>query len=87
MPDTQLAPADLAHVIGTIFFISGVITLVQTFFGDRLPIVQGGSFAYLTPAFAIIGQFKARGGFTSEHERFLVRHATESLAFLSRVSM
>ncbi len=27
-------------VIGTIFFVSGVVTLVQTFLGDRLPIIQ-----------------------------------------------
>ena len=27
-------------VIGTIFFVSGVVTLVQTFVGDRLPIIQ-----------------------------------------------
>ena len=33
-------PVDLAHVIGTIFFMSGWITLVQTIIGDRLPIVQ-----------------------------------------------
>lgn len=31
---------DLAHVIGTIFFMSGWITLLQTVIGDRLPIVQ-----------------------------------------------
>lgn len=31
---------DLAHVIGTIFFMSGWITLLQTVVGDRLPIVQ-----------------------------------------------
>ncbi|KAK9829197.1 hypothetical protein WJX72_004442 [[Myrmecia] bisecta] len=67
-------PVDLAHVIGTIFFISGVITLLQTFVGDRLPIIQGGSFAYLTPAFAIIAQVQARGdwGPGENHERFLV---------------
>lgn len=27
-------------VIGTIFFVSGVVTLLQTFVGDRLPIIQ-----------------------------------------------
>ena len=31
---------DLAHVISTIFFISGIITLLQTTVGDRLPIIQ-----------------------------------------------
>ena len=33
-------PEDLAAVIGTIFFISGWITLMQTIAGDRLPIIQ-----------------------------------------------
>lgn len=96
-------------VIGTIFFISGIITLVQTIAGDRLPIiqvnmylmfhenylyckrihivrcyaltnlwmVQGGSFAYLTPTFAIIAQIKNRQDWQdapdgTNHERFLV---------------
>lgn len=42
----QIVPAmggnqgDLAHVISTIFFISGIITLLQTVWGDRLPIIQ-----------------------------------------------
>ncbi len=40
---------------------------------------QGGSFAYLTPAFAIIAEVKARGGWPADdadgnnHARFLVR--------------
>lgn len=45
---------DLTNVICTIFFVSGLNTLVQTTFGDRLPIVQGGSFAFLGPTFGII---------------------------------
>ena len=39
--------ADTAEVMSTIFFVSGLNTLVQTTFGDRLPIIQGGSFAFL----------------------------------------
>ena len=31
---------DLARVIGCIFFVSGLITLIQTTIGDRLPIIQ-----------------------------------------------
>jgi len=45
---------DTAEVISTIFFVSGLNTLLQTTFGDRLPIIQGGSFAFLTPTFGII---------------------------------
>lgn len=41
--------ADLAEVINTCFLTSGINTLIQTLLGARLPIVQGGSFAYLSP--------------------------------------
>jgi hypothetical protein len=47
----------------SIFFASGLNTLLQTTWGDRLPIVQGGSFSFLTPAFAIIANVAARGDF------------------------
>ena len=40
---------ETAEVISTIFFVSGLNTLIQTTFGDRLPIIQGGSFAFLAP--------------------------------------
>lgn len=71
VPPMGASPEDLAAVINTIFFASGIITLLQTFFGDRLPIIQGGSFAYISPALAITGQIKASMTFPSEHARFL----------------
>ena len=37
------------------FFVSGITTLLQTAFGNRLPIVQGGTFSFLAPTFAICG--------------------------------
>jgi solute carrier family 23 (nucleobase transporter), member 1 len=43
-----------SEVISTILFCTGINTLVQTTLGTRLPIVQGGSFAFLTPVFSII---------------------------------
>ncbi|KAF8056380.1 NAT1 [Scenedesmus sp. PABB004] len=64
-------PVDLAQTICTIFFVSGVITLLQTLIGDRLPIFQGGSFAYIAPLLAVAGQIKATQTFASEHDRFL----------------
>lgn len=48
-------PAELGMLIGTMFFVSGITTLMQTTFGNRLPIVQGGTFSFLAPAFAICG--------------------------------
>lgn len=42
------------HLISTIIFVSGIITLLQTTLGCRLPIVQGGTTSYLIPTIAII---------------------------------
>ncbi|XP_071960185.1 solute carrier family 23 member 2-like [Antedon mediterranea] len=44
----------LSELVGTIFFVSGMVTLLQTTFGVRLPIIQGGTFTFLTPTFAIL---------------------------------
>lgn len=50
MPQEQLA-----LLISTIFFTSGICTLIQQSpLGNRLPIVQGGTFSFLGPTFAII---------------------------------
>ncbi len=48
-------PVKLGWLIGTMFFISGITTLLQTTLGNRLPIIQGGTFSFLGPAFAICG--------------------------------
>jgi xanthine/uracil permease len=48
-----------ATLIGTFFVVSGVATLAQTTIGNRYPIVQGGTFAMLGPALAIIGVLAA----------------------------
>lgn len=46
----------LALLISTMFFASGICTLIQQSpIGNRLPVVQGGTFSFLGPAFAIIG--------------------------------
>nr|XP_026693018.1 solute carrier family 23 member 2-like isoform X2 [Ciona intestinalis] len=38
-----------AYVIGTLFVVSGISTIIQTTFGNRLPILQGSSFAFFAP--------------------------------------
>ena len=48
-------PVELGWLIATMFFVSGITTLLQTTFGNRLPIVQGGTFSFLAPTFAICG--------------------------------
>lgn len=47
--------ADMAALMATMFFVSGITTLIQVTFGNRLPIVQGGTFSFLAPTFAICG--------------------------------
>jgi nucleobase transporter 1/2 len=47
--------AELGMLMGTMFFVSGITTLLQTTWGNRLPIVQGGTFSFLAPAFTIAG--------------------------------
>eukprot|EP00250_Pteridium_aquilinum_P007220 c16990_g1_i1 orf=598-2757(-) len=45
---------DTAYVVSSVFLVSGIATLLHSFFGSRLPLVQGASFVYLAPALAII---------------------------------
>ncbi|XP_053404669.1 solute carrier family 23 member 1-like isoform X2 [Mercenaria mercenaria] len=47
-------------LLGNMIFACGICTLVQTFFGARLPIVQCPAFAYIVPMLALtkIGQWK-----------------------------
>ncbi|EDV23954.1 uncharacterized protein TRIADDRAFT_26265, partial [Trichoplax adhaerens] len=47
-------PLAISQLISTIFFMSGLATLLQSTFGVRLPIVQGGSFAFIAPTIAIM---------------------------------
>ncbi|XP_040920463.1 solute carrier family 23 member 1-like [Toxotes jaculatrix] len=43
-----------SRLINTIFFVCGLCTLLQVTFGIRLPILQGGTFALVTPAMAML---------------------------------
>ena len=45
---------DTARVVSTVLLITGLSTLMHTFLGSRLPLIQGASFVYLAPALAII---------------------------------
>jgi nucleobase transporter 1/2 len=48
-------PVEKGWLIATMFFVSGITTLLQVTWGNRLPIVQGGTFSFLAPTFAICG--------------------------------
>uniref|UniRef100_A0A3B4XAV5 Si:dkey-106n21.1 n=1 Tax=Seriola lalandi dorsalis TaxID=1841481 RepID=A0A3B4XAV5_SERLL len=43
-----------SQLISTIFLVSGLCTLMQTAIGTRLPILQGGTFSFITPTLAIL---------------------------------
>ncbi|TKS73900.1 Solute carrier family 23 member 2 [Collichthys lucidus] len=43
-----------SQLISTIFFVSGLSTILQTTIGTRLPILQGGTFSFITPTLAIL---------------------------------
>lgn len=42
------------EIIATMIFVTGLVTLVQSTFGCRLPIVQGGTISFLVPTLAIL---------------------------------
>jgi xanthine/uracil permease len=48
-------PEKLGWLIGTMFFVSGIATMLQSTWGNRLPIIQGGTFSFLAPAITICG--------------------------------
>jgi nucleobase transporter 1/2 len=57
----KLPQDQLALLISTMFFVSGITTLIQQSpLGNRLPIVQGGTFSFLGPMFAIVGMVAAQ---------------------------
>ncbi|KAL3630452.1 Nucleobase-ascorbate transporter 11 [Castilleja foliolosa] len=51
---------DTATVISTMLLLSGITTIMHTYFGTRLPLVQGSSFVYLAPALAIMNSREFR---------------------------
>ncbi|KAK9123964.1 hypothetical protein Sjap_013566 [Stephania japonica] len=52
---------DTSMVVSTVLFVAGVTTLLHSFFGSRLPLIQGPSFVYLAPALAIINSPEFQG--------------------------
>ncbi|XP_028770105.1 nucleobase-ascorbate transporter 11-like isoform X3 [Neltuma alba] len=57
---------DTATVISTMLFVSGITTILHSYFGTRLPLVQGSSFVYLAPALVIINAQEYRN--LTEHK-------------------
>ncbi|KAM5171988.1 solute carrier family 23 member 1-like [Mantella aurantiaca] len=65
-----------SQLISTIFFVSGICTLLQTTIGTRLPILQGGTFSLITPTLAILSlpQWKC------QESEILLYNATENFS-------
>lgn len=53
--DTVYGTVTKAKLISTILVTGGTVTIFQTLFGLRLPILQGGTFSFLAATFAILG--------------------------------
>nr|GMC57234.1 nucleobase-ascorbate transporter 11 [Ipomoea batatas] len=51
---------DTATVISTMLLVTGLTTVLHSYFGTRLPLVQGSSFVFLAPALVIINSEEYR---------------------------
>nr|XP_018629974.1 nucleobase-ascorbate transporter 4-like isoform X2 [Nicotiana tomentosiformis]XP_018629975.1 nucleobase-ascorbate transporter 4-like isoform X2 [Nicotiana tomentosiformis] len=58
-----------AHVIQTLLFVSGLNTLLQSWFGTRLPVVIGGSFTFIVPT-VFVALSSRYNTYLDPHERF-----------------
>ncbi|CAI0385559.1 unnamed protein product [Linum tenue] len=61
-----------AEMINTLLFLSALSTLLQTWFGTRLPVVMGGSYAFVIPAMSIALSVNSSNSSAklSDHDRF-----------------
>jgi nucleobase transporter 1/2 len=50
--------SQMGILVSSVFIASGIATILQLTIGSRLPIVQGVSFAFLVPFFAIIASYQ-----------------------------
>ncbi|XP_021728193.1 nucleobase-ascorbate transporter 11-like [Chenopodium quinoa] len=63
---------DTANVVSTVLLVSGITTLLHSFLGTRLPLIQGGSFVYLAPALVIMNSEEFRN-LTQHKFRYIMR--------------
>ncbi|KAL0890671.1 hypothetical protein Bca101_014654 [Brassica carinata] len=62
--------AEKARVIQTMLFVSGLTTLLHSFFGTRLPVIAAASYAYIIPITSIISSTRF-SHYTDPFERFV----------------
>ncbi|KAF9602011.1 hypothetical protein IFM89_024768, partial [Coptis chinensis] len=51
---------DTATVISTMLLVSDISTIMHSYFGTRIPLVQGSSFLYLAPALVVLNSQEHR---------------------------
>ncbi|KAF3792171.1 Nucleobase-ascorbate transporter 7 [Nymphaea thermarum] len=73
-----------AQVIQTLLFVAGLNTLLQSFFGTRLPVVIGGSYTYILPTVSII--FARRYSYIIEPEEVVILIYLPSSSFIKFLS-
>ncbi|KAK7270226.1 hypothetical protein RIF29_23221 [Crotalaria pallida] len=61
--------AEKAKMIQSLLFVSGLSTLLQSWFGTRLPAVVVGSYTYIIPTISIV-QASRYSAYTDPYERF-----------------
>lgn len=66
VPAMDGSDKDTAAVISTMLLLTGITTILQCYFGTRLPLVQGSSFVYLAPALVVINSEEFRN--LTEHK-------------------
>ncbi|CAA3013309.1 nucleobase-ascorbate transporter 10 [Olea europaea subsp. europaea] len=88
VPQMGGSDKEKAKVIQTLLFVSGVNTLFHSLFGTRLPVVIGGSHAFLIPATTILHSRRYQMIHQSE-ERFAqtMREIQGALIITSRFQM
>ncbi|KAM4678014.1 solute carrier family 23 member 2-like [Discoglossus pictus] len=76
-----------SQLISTIFFVSGICTVLQTTIGTRLPILQGGTFSFITPTLAILSlpQWKCPDLGKIEFNGTITQHTNSTEIWQSRM--
>ncbi|XP_053399264.1 solute carrier family 23 member 2-like isoform X2 [Mercenaria mercenaria] len=60
----------LSEILCTVFFVSGIVTFMQTTFGIRLPILQGTSISVLTSVISILSHPQWKCPYTEARNKY-----------------
>ncbi|CAL0319030.1 unnamed protein product [Lupinus luteus] len=77
--------AEKAKIIQSMLFVSGINTLLQSWFGTRLPTVISGSYTYIIPTISIV-QASRYSAYTDPYE-YLNRYISTTRPIFDRFAM